>query len=976
MYLTHYGFERQPFRNTADPRFFYRSTAHEEAMAAMLYGVTQRQGVTLVTGETGSGKTLLAHCLVETLGSQADAVILPHVPDGGRELITTLCRSFGVRYRQSHSTAELIERLKTHLLLRNNEGLLSLVILDQVERLTSEVVEQVRLLSDLEHDSTKLLQIVLLGRNDLEEQLSEPSMEQFRQRIATARTLSFFERDQTRAYIRHRLEVAGAKHLDLFQDEAIELIHDQAGGSPRLINQIADAALLSGYSQSREVIDRDTIAESVRGLVALHLARVSDGASSVSATETPPHVPTSHEGSSRDLAALHEAGRRGMEVMGRLDEASRQAIQRIESLSQLISRAAGSEQTLDRIRSDMGQSAESATAQSAKFRAHVEEAEALNAQLTATRARIKRWYEHHSQEVRKQGKSVKQLRRSLQDDVQSAESAAKRVETQTEKAQASLEETLSRLDEAHSTLARVIEVAADTGETLDARREAGIECDQHVQQLLQDLNAQVGRLDDLILQSTGAIDRLEQTTAEADRAGDAFDQRLQQGRASFEEHVARQVRAGEAGIADLLGRLDSRREALLNTLESGRELIQQLEHQDNETCARVESLRSLLEEACRQIPVLSNGCSTASHRQEELASLLQQVGDSTRGLEGIVQSFIDRLHEELNSAQSNTQSLMGHLNRGQSTLQQALQRVESVVEECRRQEEIRAQQIEETDTAIASLSAQRDAAREAGRLAGSSIEELRSQTAKSLEARKSLIRTEQESRQVQEKLHARSDYLHGLMQSTEELAVRLGDVSQEASDVRSDLTNQFEDLARQRGETRSLLEQHDEVAKGMGLQVKQARKVMLEIETGLRDLGVASGEAASRKQDLTSRVQRASEILGQLETHLPRASQLAQQLQNASEQLTEGAREARQATRELANERLKAEEAFRKLRAIQGGSSVDPASAMEDADVDEIPTLRLRLNDARSEKTPAPHPPSGTTEGACDKSPSRREAAS
>ena len=210
MYCEFFGFARMPFDNTADPQFFFKTAEHEEALATLVYGATQRRGLTVVTGAPGSGKTLLAHILVESLRPQADVAMILHTPESGRDLLASLCRELGVRCRTSHTAGELVERLRSHLVTRFHEGRCVVAIIDEAQNIPPEVFEHLRMLGNMEKDSAKLLQIVLLGQPELTETLQQPDLVQLRQRIFCSCQLKTLARDQTRAYIQHRLKVAGA----------------------------------------------------------------------------------------------------------------------------------------------------------------------------------------------------------------------------------------------------------------------------------------------------------------------------------------------------------------------------------------------------------------------------------------------------------------------------------------------------------------------------------------------------------------------------------------------------------------------------------------------------------------------------------------------------------------------------------------------------------------------------------------------
>ncbi len=267
MYAEHFQLERVPFANTADPAFYFRTAGHEETLAALLYGVTQRRGITVVTGEAGMGKTLLARMLVASLAGRADVAAVDHIPADGHELLCAVLRALEIRHRPAQSDGELLERLKAHLRAQLLLDRFVVVLLDDAQDMSPAMLEYVRMLGDLEQEASKLVQVVLLGRPGLLQTLQRPEMTPLRQRIADFCRLTPMEHDQTRNYIRHRLTVAGAKDASIINDEAVDLIHDRSGGIPRLINQIADGALLAAYGRGLAEVDRDCVVSALQDLL-------------------------------------------------------------------------------------------------------------------------------------------------------------------------------------------------------------------------------------------------------------------------------------------------------------------------------------------------------------------------------------------------------------------------------------------------------------------------------------------------------------------------------------------------------------------------------------------------------------------------------------------------------------------------------------------------------------------------------------
>lgn len=269
VYCKHFQLERMPFDNTPDPAFFFKTPEHEEALAALCYGVTQRRGMTLVTGAPGSGKTMLGRMLVETLHADSNTVTITHPPEDGRDLLQTICRGFGVRFLAAHSSGELIERLHATLSIGYHDAAPRLIVLDEAQNLSMDVLDHVCMLGNLETTTAKLLQIVMLGQPEVLASLCDPRLEQLRQRLFCVRQISPLDRKQAGQYMRHRLECAGAERLDLFDEEAVALIFKRSGGVPRIINQFADNAMLAAFGASKRTIDKQIVTDVVREMMNL-----------------------------------------------------------------------------------------------------------------------------------------------------------------------------------------------------------------------------------------------------------------------------------------------------------------------------------------------------------------------------------------------------------------------------------------------------------------------------------------------------------------------------------------------------------------------------------------------------------------------------------------------------------------------------------------------------------------------------------
>jgi general secretion pathway protein A len=265
VYLNYYGLTEAPFDITPNPRFLFYGAKHREAYNHLLYGIRERKGFVQLTGEVGAGKTTLCRALLEELHSEfATALILNPVmsPD---ELMKAIAIEFGlpVNGLDRLDTIATINQFLLQQVMRNQDAVL---IIDEAQDLTEELLEQVRLLSNLETDNRKLLQIVLMGQPELRERINNPRLRQLRQRITVRYHLPPLTREEVNQYVQHRLEVAGAKGAPYFTQPAMWRIYRYSQGIPRLLNAICDKALLAGYVHQRERIDFRMIGQAMNEL--------------------------------------------------------------------------------------------------------------------------------------------------------------------------------------------------------------------------------------------------------------------------------------------------------------------------------------------------------------------------------------------------------------------------------------------------------------------------------------------------------------------------------------------------------------------------------------------------------------------------------------------------------------------------------------------------------------------------------------
>ncbi len=306
MYKKYFGMKRAPFSIAPDPRFLYMSAQHREALAHLLYGIRSDGGFVLLTGEVGTGKTTICRRILETLSRNIVVAFIIHPTLSVAELLATVCDEFGITYPKRTSIKVLVDLINGFLLDVNAKRKKAILIIDEAQNLSLEVLEQIRLLTNLETNERKLLQIILIGQPELRDKLARPQLRQLSQRIVARCHLNALSRGEVVNYVNHRLAVAGGRRMrgpdgslpertaaneaanrsnavqtsealtpggpdftdpvQLFSRGALDSIYRYTGGIPRLINLICDRALLGAFVQQKKVVDR-TIVKKAAGEV-------------------------------------------------------------------------------------------------------------------------------------------------------------------------------------------------------------------------------------------------------------------------------------------------------------------------------------------------------------------------------------------------------------------------------------------------------------------------------------------------------------------------------------------------------------------------------------------------------------------------------------------------------------------------------------------------------------------------------------
>ena len=265
MYNKFYNFKENPFNLTPDPRFIYLGPGHQEALEHMIYGIEQRKGFILVAGHIGAGKTTLTRLLLDRLQGRIKTAMIFNTFLNEIELLRSINREFDLP-AQASSREALVQPLNQFLLDHARAGGNAVLILDEAQNLSVAVLEQIRMLSNLETDNQKLIQIILIGQPELAKTLHRPDLAQLNQRITVRCSLNPLNLEDTTRYILHRLSVAGPQGTARFDTRTFRLIHRESQGVPRRINAICDRALLVGFTRVSQVISTDIIRQAVREL--------------------------------------------------------------------------------------------------------------------------------------------------------------------------------------------------------------------------------------------------------------------------------------------------------------------------------------------------------------------------------------------------------------------------------------------------------------------------------------------------------------------------------------------------------------------------------------------------------------------------------------------------------------------------------------------------------------------------------------
>jgi general secretion pathway protein A len=265
MYEAYFGLDERPFELTPNPRFLYMTAPHREALTTLEYGLSGRTGIAVLIGEAGTGKTTLVHAALHSQNTRQSLAVYLNNPSLTRdEFVEFLAAGFGLSADAARSKTRCLYELTEVLAKRHQARHMSALVIDEAQCLPDVLLEEIRLLANIESASEKLLSIILAGQPELADRLNQTSLRQLKQRVGLRCALRPLRHDETTAYIAARIAVAGGKTERIFTREAIDTVHECAGGIPRTISVICDNALVTAFALDRRPVDTDVVLEVCR----------------------------------------------------------------------------------------------------------------------------------------------------------------------------------------------------------------------------------------------------------------------------------------------------------------------------------------------------------------------------------------------------------------------------------------------------------------------------------------------------------------------------------------------------------------------------------------------------------------------------------------------------------------------------------------------------------------------------------------
>lgn len=266
MYNEFFGFDSDPFRVSPDPRFLYLSESHREALATLVYAVRERKGFSALTGEVGTGKTTILNALLRRLDPSTQTAYLFNTALSVEDFFVYLFDELELDPIEPFLKSAALRALNTYLIGRLRDGKQTVLVIDEAQNLPTELLEEIRMLSNLETPTSKLIQIILVGQPELAEKLARPELRQLRQRIELRHTIVPLDSREAAEYVRERLMIAGHPTGEIFAGAALRAVHRLSGGIPRIINVICDNALLTAFSKRAAKVSAQMVLEAAADL--------------------------------------------------------------------------------------------------------------------------------------------------------------------------------------------------------------------------------------------------------------------------------------------------------------------------------------------------------------------------------------------------------------------------------------------------------------------------------------------------------------------------------------------------------------------------------------------------------------------------------------------------------------------------------------------------------------------------------------
>lgn len=266
MYTKYYGLKQRPFEISPDPRFLFMGENHREALAHLIYAVQVGKSFTVITGEVGTGKTTLVQALLKKVDGTVRTAHVFNPKLNPVDFLKYICNDLGLKTGSNKSKGEILALFHDYLLECYARKEKVVLLIDEAQALDPALLEEVRLLTNLETPRSKLLQVILLGQPELDKTLADPNFRQLKQRISVRYRIAPLSKNDTTAYIRHRLRAAGARKTELFDAAALKAVYRYSKGIPRLINVVCDNALLTGYASEKKTIGKNIITEVIGNL--------------------------------------------------------------------------------------------------------------------------------------------------------------------------------------------------------------------------------------------------------------------------------------------------------------------------------------------------------------------------------------------------------------------------------------------------------------------------------------------------------------------------------------------------------------------------------------------------------------------------------------------------------------------------------------------------------------------------------------